>query len=144
MFGQQPPKPPPRPPGSIDFELTDFDEARHVLDELPPGVAQVKYMHQGFWEQQRRKTVPTDRALSGSAMDWVIGLPPALRPHATCEQFPRVANAIASAWADAGYSLQVLDHMIHDYRGGRRGFPAPVKSELAALLAHRHARSGLR
>lgn len=141
MFGQQPPKP-PRPPGSIDFELTEFEDARHVLDNLPAGVAEAKQLQHGFWEQQRRKLVATDRALTGAAMDWVIGLSAGLRPHETCEHFPRVANAIAAAWADTAYSLQVLDHMINDYRGGRRGFPAAVKQELAALQAHQRAQSG--
>ena len=138
MASQQPPKTPP--PGSIDFEITDFEHARQALDELPPGIAEVKHLQPGFWEQQRRKPTPADRALTGAAMDWVIGLPPALRPHITCEQFPRVVNAIASAWADTSHSLQVLEHMINDYRGGRRGFPAGVQQELAALLAHQRAR----
>ena len=140
MFGQQPPKP-PRPPGSIDFELTDFEDARHVLDNLPPGVAEAKHLQPGYWEHQRRKSVATDRALTGLAMDWVIQLPASLRPHATCEQFPRVINAIAGAWADRPHSVQVLEHMIKDYRGGRRGFPSAVQGELAALLAHSRARS---
>jgi hypothetical protein len=142
MSSQQPPKPPPqRPPGSIDFEITEFEDARHVLDDLPPGVVEAKHLQPGYWEQQRRKPVPTDRALTGAAMDWVIKLPPALRPHATCEHFPRVVNAIASCWADNSYSVQVLDHMINDYRGGRRGFPAVVQQELAALLSYQNSRS---
>lgn len=141
MSNPQPPKP-ARPPGSIDFELTGFDEARHALDDLPAGVAEVQHMRPGYWEEQRRKTTATDRALTGAAMDWVIGLPPALRPHATCEHFPRVINAIAESWQDAAYSLQVLEHMIKDYRGGRRGFPAAVLRELAGLHAHQGARSG--
>ena len=135
MAGQPPPKA-PRPYGAIDFELTDFEDARHVLDDLPPGVVEAKHLQPGYWEQQRRRPVATDRALTGAAMDWVIRLPPALRPHATCEQFPRVVNAVAAAWPDVAYSLQVLDHMINDYRGGRRGFPAAVQQELAALLTH--------
>lgn len=141
MFSSQPPKP-PRSPDSIDFELTDFDTARQALDDLPPGVAEAQHLQPGYWEQQRRKPVASDRALTGAAMDWVIGLQPALRPHATCEQFPRVVNAIAASWADTAYSLQVLDHMINDYRGGRRGFPVAVGQELAALHAHQRARSG--
>jgi hypothetical protein len=141
MFNQQPPKPPKRNPDSIDFELTDFEDARHVLDDLPPGLAEAKHMQPGYWEQQRRKPVATDRALTGQAMDWVIGLPAALRPHTVCEHFPRVVNAIAAAWSDPAYSVQVLDHMLNDYRGGRRGFPATVKQELAALLAHASARA---
>lgn len=142
MSGQQPPKPPVRMPGSIDFELTNFDEARHMLDDLPAGLAESRQLLSGSWEEQRRKPLATDRALTGEAMDWVIGLPPTLRPHSTCEQFPRVANVIASSWVDSTYAVQVLDHLIKNYRGGRRGFPAAVKVELEALHAHLLARSG--
>jgi hypothetical protein len=141
MSGQQPPKPTP-PPGSIDFELTDFEDARHVLDDLPAGVIESRRLLTGSWAGKRRKPVVTDRALTGQAMDWVMGLAPALRPHAACEQFPRVVNAIASSWTDNALSLQVLAHMINDYRGGRRGFPESVRLELAALHAHQSARSG--
>jgi hypothetical protein len=141
MIGQQPPKP-PAPPGSIEFEVTDFDSARQALDELPPGVEEVKHLLAGSFDHQRRKPTASDRALTGPAMDWVIGLPPALRPHATCEQFPRVINAIAAAWDDSARSVQVIDHMINDYRGGRRGFPEVVQRELSALHAYRRARSG--
>ena len=141
MFSQQPPKP-PRPPGTIDFEFTEFEDARHALDDLPPGVLESKQLLTGSWTQQRRKPVVTDRALTGQSMDWVIGLPPALRPHVACEQFPRVINAIAASWTDTALSLQVLEHMINDYRGGRRGFPRAVLDELAALRAHQTARSG--
>ena len=98
MSTQQPPKP-ASPPGSIDFEETDFDSARQALDELPP----------------------------------------ALRPHATCEQFPRVVNAIAEAWADSTQGLKVIDNMINDYRGRRRGFPEAIQRELTALHAYRRS-----
>jgi hypothetical protein len=92
----------PAPPeGSIEFELTDFDDAR--------------------------------RALTGETMDWLIKLPPALRPQVTCEQFPRVANAVAHSWDNLEFSVQVIDHMINDYRGGRRGFPPAVLQELKIL-----------
>lgn len=145
MLNQPPPKKPP-PPGSIDFEITDFDEARRALDELPPGVEQVQSLLAGGneWAGRRRKPLPSDRALTGEAMDWVVSLPTSLRPHTACEQFPRVVNAVASSWGDPVFSLQVLDHMINDYRGGRRGFPPAVQQELAALLAHQKARSPLR
>ena len=138
MFGRQPPKP-TRTPGTIDFEPTDFAEARQALDELPAGLAEMHNLDKQHWDEQRRKSLPSDRALTGAAMDWVIGLEAHLRPRMTCEQFPRVINAIAQSWPDTAYSVQVLDHMINDYRGGRRGFPAAVQQELSALLNHQRA-----
>lgn len=135
--------PPPKsspPLGSIEFELTDFDEARRALDELPAGVAEMQRFRSGDFEGQRRKPLPSDRALTGISMDWVVALPPALRPHTTCEQFPRVVNAISASWSDLAFSAQVIDHMINDYRGGRRGFPPTVQAELKALHDHQLAR----
>jgi hypothetical protein len=137
---------PPKKPASLDaleFEITDFDAARRALDELPPGVAEVQRLNSGFgaWEGQRRKPLPSDRALTGEAMDWVVQLPAALRPHSTCEQFPRVANALAASWSDVSFSMNVIDHMINDYRGGRRGFPVAVQAELQALHAYQAARA---
>jgi hypothetical protein len=130
-----PPSKPMPLDGSIDFELTDFDEARRALDELPAGVVEMQRLRDGAagWESKRRKPLPSDRALTGETMDWLIKLPPALRPQATCEHFPRVANAVAHSWDDLGFSLQVIDHMINDYRGGRRGFPPAVQQELKIL-----------
>jgi hypothetical protein len=121
---------------AIEFEITDFDEARRALDELPPGLAQVQQKNAGYWESKRRGPLPSDRALTGAAMDWILALPPSVRPHTTCEQFPRVVNAIAEAWSDVPLSSRVLDHMINDYRGGRRGFPATVQAELTMLARH--------
>jgi hypothetical protein len=142
MPAPMPPKANP-PPGWIDFELTDFDDAKRVLDELPAGLAEVQRLRQseGGWDVKRRKPLPSDRALTGEAMDWLISLPPALRPHATCEQFPRVANVVAASWSDLSFSLQVIDHMINDYRGGRRGFPPAVRAELQALHEHQRHRA---
>jgi hypothetical protein len=134
----------PLPPGTIEFEPTDFGSARRALDELPAGIEVVQRLRAGTgdFESQRRKPLPTDRALTGAAMDWVIGLPQPLRPKLTCEQFPRVVNLVAESWGDAHYSLQVLDHMINDYRGGRRGFPPQVLEELKLLHDYQRRRAG--
>lgn len=135
-----PPTKPGAAPGSIDFEVTDFDMARRALDELPAGIQAVQRLKGQSWESQRRRPLPTDRALTGEAMDWVVALPAELRPHSMCEQFPRVVNAIAASWNDTAFSLQVIDHMVNDYRGGRRGFPPVVQEELQVLYRHQQAR----
>lgn len=143
-MAQNPPPSKPADFGAIDFEPTDFGEARRALDELPAGIAEVQRLRSsgGDWESQRRKPLPTDRALTGTAIDWVIGLPQPLRPKLACEQFPRVVNLVAESWGDPHYSVQVLDHMINDYRGGRRGFPPQVLDELKLLHDYQRRRAG--
>lgn len=140
MMKHPPPKP-SSPLDSLDFEITDFDEARRALDELPAGLQVMQQKTSGYWEHRRRSVLPSDRALTGAAMDWVVALPPTVRPHTTCEQFPRVANAIAKSWEDVPLCRRVLDHMLNDYRGGRRGFPAMVQAELSTLMQHQQAAS---
>jgi hypothetical protein len=140
MIKHQPPKPSPSL-DALDFEITDFDEARRSLDELPAGLLAVQTSAPGYWQHRRRGMLPSDRALTGAAMDWIVALPPTIRPHTTCEQFPRVANAIAESWEDVPLCTRVLDHMLHDYRGGRRGFPATVQAELSTLMQHQQQRS---
>jgi hypothetical protein len=51
-----------------------------------------------------------------------------------------VANAIAESWEDVPLCTRVLDHMLNDYRGGRRGFPATVQAELTLLMRHQQSR----
>ncbi len=118
---------------SIPFEITDFEQARHALDELPPGVGALPQLDANYWEPQRRKAVPTDRALSGTAMEWLVGLPAGLKPRTLPERYPRVANAIAANWSDTLRSAAALDDLLADRRGRRRGFPYEVQTELRAL-----------
>lgn len=138
MFSRQNPPASP-PPGTIEFELTDFSEARQALDELPPGVGQVDRLSPGYWEERRRKPLPTDRALTGRAIDWLMALPPQVRPRELCEQFPRIANALAEAWADPRTRDESLQRLLDDGREGRRGFPADVQREIERLRGQRRA-----
>jgi hypothetical protein len=123
---------PPAPPGSIEFELTDLENARLALEELPDGVDKVPMLAPNYWEQRRRKSLPTDRALQGSTIEWLLKLPAPLRPRELCDRYPRAANAVAAAW-HGSERVAVLDELLSDRRGNRRGFPPEVKSELQAL-----------
>lgn len=122
----------PAPPGSIEFELTDLEHARLVLEELPDGVDKVPQLASNYWEQRRRKPLPADRALQGSTIEWLLKLPASLRPRELCDRYPRAANAVAAAWQSSDRAA-VLDELLSDRRGARRGFPPEVKSELQAL-----------
>ena len=122
-----------RPLGSIDFELTDFTDARHTLDQPPEGLIEAQRLAPDYWVQRRRALLPSDRALTGHTMEWVMRLPSELRPIQLCERFPRVANSIALASTDSVQEQRVLTSLLTDRRGKRRGFPADVQLELERI-----------
>jgi hypothetical protein len=122
----------PAPPGAIEFELTDLENARLALEELPEGVDKFSMLAPNYWEQRRRRPLPTDRALKGSTIEWLLKLPVALRPRELSDRYPRAANAVAAVW-HGNERAAVLDDLLSDRRGSRRGFPPEVRSELQAL-----------
>ncbi|MEP7281012.1 MAG: hypothetical protein ABI696_03445 [Rubrivivax sp.] len=127
-------KPPSPPPGTIEFELTDFETARGALDDLPAGVEQLQgLMTPDYWLDKRRAPVPSDRALTGTAIDWLIALPPSLRPKAMSERYPRAVNRLAELWTDPLRRHSALDELMVDRRGHRQGFPPEVKAEIELL-----------
>ena len=123
--------------GGLEFELTDFDSARQALEELPPGVAEVKRLQPGYWEQRRRPAAPTDRALAGMTLDWMAKLPPMVRPARLAERYPRVANQLAQNWPSGMRCAATFDDLLVDHRGGRHGFPYDVEAELKGLKEYR-------
>ncbi|MEQ1804128.1 MAG: hypothetical protein ABL900_02020 [Burkholderiaceae bacterium] len=127
---------PQRHPGSIDFEPTDLSEARKVLDLLPDGVVDPTTTAE-FWIGRRRKPEPTDRALSGSAIDWLVKLPRIVRPTALSEQYPRIVNSLAHAWSDRQRCDELLASLRADQRNRRKGFAPAIKLEVERLRAFR-------
>lgn len=123
--------------GSIEFELTDFNTARQALEDLPPGVEEVRRLRPGYWEQHRRPPAPADRALSGVSLEWMARLPPAVRPGRTAERYPRVVNQIAQNWTIGSQCSATFDDLLMDRRGGRLGFPYDVEVELKQLREYR-------
>ena len=137
MNPSTPPKP-PRADGSFDFEITDFGEAREVLDNETFIVATEAALAAGtngpgYWASRRRERLPTDRALAGATMDWLTKLPPTLRPLKLSEELPRVANRVAAVWSDPAQCLAAIDELLVDHRGGRRGLPLALVLELQSL-----------
>ena len=138
-----PPKTPPAPPPSpspvspedaLEFELTDFEDARRVLDSESMSQFDVATnVPPSHWQRLRRRSLPTDRALTGRAIDWLLSLPPTLRPQQLSRQFPRIANALAEVWHEPVQCHAALDKLLGDGRKGRKGFPAAVRDELVAL-----------
>lgn len=138
MFDRSPKQ--DRPPlGAIEFEPTDFEAARQVLDELPAGLDPT-HGDPSYWLTRRRPPTAADRALTGRALEWMVTLPEAVHPQQLSRQYPRIANALATLWSDRREALQALDGLLVDRRGGRRGLPDAVQVELQALQRHLTAR----
>jgi hypothetical protein len=135
----QPKKQPVSPSSSwhdegFDFELTDFNEARRILDSGSLSQFDVAaVMPPEHWEKLRRRKVPTDRALTGRAIDWLLALPATLRPQNLSLQFPRITNALAEVWPEPERCQAALDELLCDGRKGRQGFPVAAHQELVAL-----------
>lgn len=85
------------------------------------------------WQALRRAPRHNDEALTGTTRAWLRKLPHSRRPQRLCVLFPRVANLIAWCWNDATTLPQVLDDLLVDKRGGRKGFPRAVIVELKRL-----------
>ena len=135
-----PPKKPSTSPPSgwqdegLEFELTDFGEARRVLDDESISQFHVEtVVSPAHWKRLRRAKLPTDRALTGRAIDWLLSLSPGLRPAELSSKFPRIANALAEVWQEPGECQAALDKLLDDGRTGRGGFPRGVQNELLAL-----------
>jgi hypothetical protein len=85
------------------------------------------------WLRARRPERECDRALTGTARQWLRRLPPRRRPLRLCMAYPRVANRVAWCWSDLDLSRQVLEDLLQDRRGGRRGFAPAIVRELQRL-----------
>lgn len=122
----------PPAPDSIDFEPTDFDTARGALDEPPPGVQALRDSRID-WVSRRRVPTQLDLRLQDATMMWLRSLDPAMRPRELAARFPRLANRLAACWHDPTETMRVIGELVLDSRGGRRGFPLGVATELTAL-----------
>jgi hypothetical protein len=85
------------------------------------------------WDATRRPPRHADEALTGTTRAWLRRLPPRRRPLRLCHEYPRVANVVAARWNDTSGTAALLDDLLSDRRGGRKGFPVPVARELKRL-----------
>jgi hypothetical protein len=129
--GQQPFK----PSGLIEFEFTNVDDARKEA-EKPAAIVALEKLLPGYWEEQRRPLTPSDRALTGKAIDWLMALPAIARPKALSEQYPRIANHLADHWSDLACAQLAMMRLLADERGSRKGFSLQIEQEIGRLAAH--------
>lgn len=67
-------------------------------------------------------------------------LPPEMRLLGLRRAFPHVINIIAQHWGDPAGMQKTMQSLLIDNRGGRQGFPADVRRELAELADYYFAR----
>jgi hypothetical protein len=81
---------------------------------------------------QQRKAVPVAFLLPNTRQ-WLDALARRAQPHALCKLYPRIANLIATMWADTEALEAYFDELLADRRRGRRGFPPDVLNDLRVL-----------
>jgi len=92
------------------------------------------------WSKERGPVRDQDLHLSDMARRWVDEMPQGLAPQQLAKEYPRIANRLALCWNDPKLATAVLDSLLTDKRGGRRGFPRGIDQELRALRADARGR----
>lgn len=94
------------------------------------------------WQRFRRAARSRDLYPSTQALAWLADLPHAVVPRRLAHDYPRIVNRLAACWCDPALATLVLDSLLVDRRGGRRGFPPAVELELRGLHAEALRRAG--
>ena len=119
-----------RPKHSVIVPETDVAQGAHVNTDT--------YAPQGATSNDpsdwigRRKAQPADILLPVTR-HWLDSLPVESRPQALVKQFPRLANLFAVNWNSPGDCCTFIYSLLHDQRGGRRGFPREVMEDIINL-----------
>ncbi len=85
------------------------------------------------WARVRAPATDRDRVLLSPTHLWLRSIPTPLHPKRLCRFYPRVANRLAEAWDDPERTDRLLDELLNDRRGKRRGFPDRITMELQRL-----------
>ncbi len=135
--------PGPGDPGSLEFEKVSLTDARKALEETGPAAYAARKKPEN-WEEKRHET-PAE-PMSEEAAAWIAQLPEAVRPRQLALRYARLANRLCKLWNEPLKCERFLDDLMTDRRGGRKGFPLQVASELATLRdyyfkLHHHGKS---
>jgi hypothetical protein len=74
-----------------------------------------------------------DRVMLSATHLWLRRVPPRIHPKHLCRYHPHLANRLAQCWGDRKRVGQLVDDLLVDRRGGRKGLSTRVKSELLCL-----------
>jgi hypothetical protein len=90
--------------------------------------------HAAFdWSAKRKPELHKDAGLNGTTRRWLQQLPGRRKPYRLCTLYPRVANRLAWSWPQVDMAEALLEELLADRRGGRKGFPSCVVRELHRL-----------
>ncbi len=117
-----------KPLGSLEFERISIEEANKAIDR------RVRPATVKDWDGDRRPA-PAE-PLNDATVAWLGSLSFDLRPRALARQFPRIANRLCELWKRPAQCDAYFKTLIMDERGGRKGFPPEVATELSTLAAH--------
>lgn len=118
---------------SIPFEKISVDEAKEALKVQE---TKVPAPPEKNWSPQRHTQSSGEVNVTKDVMAWLSKLPPEVRPRALAVQFPRIFNKIAALWAFPLQCEDLLNELLLDERGTRKGFPPDVAQELTMLKIH--------
>ena len=122
-----------RDTGSLEFEKVSLTDARKALEETGPAAYATPKKSEN-WES-KRSAAPSE-PLSDEASAWLNELPAAVQPRQLALRYARLANKICKLWKEPLKCERLLDDLMMDRRGGRKGFPLQVANELATLRDH--------
>jgi hypothetical protein len=85
------------------------------------------------WSQTRAPLIDDDRVMLSHTHAWLRSIPNGMHPKQLCRHYPRIANRIATSWADVPRVDRLLMDLMVDRRGNRMGFPPRIRQELDRL-----------
>lgn len=74
-----------------------------------------------------------DRVLLSHTHLWLRRVPPRIHPKHLCRYHPHLANRLAQYWGDGSRVEQLVDDLLIDRRGDRKGLSLRVQTELHCL-----------
>jgi len=107
-----------------------------MYDFAPEGRLRVQLQPAGRQAPDLPRPPRREITLTREAIAWMAALPANVRPAELAVRFPHVLNRLAAVWAKHDRCCACFDSLVHDRRGGRRGFPPRAAMELAALKRH--------
>jgi hypothetical protein len=122
--------PGPGDSGSLEFEKVSFSDARKALEETGPAAYAAPKKPEN-WTEKRTET-PSE-ALTDETNAWLAELPESVRPRQLALRYARLANKLCRLWKEPLKFERLLDDLMTDRRGGRKGFPLHIATELATL-----------